>query len=431
VSRTFSWFVVLALVAAPSSTLAGAPEGASAVERLRAAVRSAWERSPSLAASRASIAMTLAETEASAVAEGPYLQLQAEGIGSSFDEKPNAARYLRVGKPFSWPGQVRAGRRLVEQGESWSGAALEQVRLELAGRVADAWLQLAAQQESVAVVARVADRLGDAVEAQREKLELGEVSGSELLQLELEHVDAEARLAEARVGLTGMRQALVRLAGEEAASPRRGDLAELVRVLAAAPGNPCADRSPAALTARAEQRAELARRNADLVARTKWGRPAAEVEWEAIPDVDGAEGFDALGLTLELPLPLGRSGKLSQVRADAEARQAEAELAQIRLAVDETCHAALARVRAGRAQLDVLRAMEGRLEDAEIALAGQFRLGEISYLTYIDGVNRLEDVRLRGIGARSEYLAGRARLAALLGREGLFPLPETTAQYAR
>jgi outer membrane protein len=425
---------VLALALIPTAAVAQAPERDGPAARLGAAVRAAWERSASLAASQANVEMTLAETESEAVAGGPYLQLQAEGIGSSLDEEPNAARYLRVGKPFSWPGQARAGRRLVEQGRSWSEVARRQLRLDLAGRVAEAWLSLAAKQEVVDVLGRVADRLGDAVAAQREKLALGEVSGSEVLQLELEHVDARAGLAEAQAELTAARRGLIRLTGVDAAEkPQPGDLAALVRELAPVGGDPCDAESAASafVTARAEQRAELARRKALLVERTKWGRPAAEVEWESIPDIDGSEGFDALGVMLELPLPFGRSGRLAQARAEAEARQAEAELEQARRSVDEACRTALARVRAGRAQLEVVREMEGRLDDAEISLAGQFRLGVASYVSYIDGVNRLERARLRAVRSRREYLAGRAKLAALYGRAELFPLPSTTREVSR
>jgi outer membrane protein TolC len=423
---------VIVLASAPAAAIAQTAAENNALARVDEAVRAAWERAPSLEASNASIEMTLVETKASATSGGAYLQLQAEGIGSSFDEEPNAARYVRVGKPFSWPGQARAGRELVDQGDTWGRAARRQARLRLAGDVAEAWIQLAGQQQIVRALERIAGRLEDAVTLQREKEGLGEVSGSDLLQLELEQIDARSNLAQARAELEALRQALFRLSGEGAAEPRPGDLGQLVSALDALEGDPCdeaARRSAPAV--RAQQRAELARRSARLVSRTKWGRPSAEVEWESIPDIDGAEGFDALGVTLEMPLPFGRAGELAQARADADARRAAAEADRVRREAEARCNAALSRARSGREQLALLREMEGRLEDAEISLAGQFRLGVASYVRYIDGINRLEDVRRRGIRARTDHLAGRARLAALLGRSDLFPLPATSTEKLR
>jgi outer membrane protein TolC len=426
------WLAVLVFALAPAAVLAQTAAEDRALARLDAAVRAAWERAPSLEASNASIAMTLVEAEASAASGGAYLQLQAEGIGSSFDEEPNAARYVRVGKPFSWPGQARAGSRLVEQGDTWGQAARRQVRLGLAGDAAEAWIELAGQQQVVRVLERIAGRLEDAVTLQREKEGLGEVSGSDLLQLELEQIDARSNLAQARAEREALLQTLVRLAGDGAPAPQPGDLGQLVSALEALDGDPCGDAGRRSATVvRAEQRAELARRSARLVSRTKWGRPSAEVEWESIPDIDGATGFDALGVMLEMPLPFGRAGKLAQARAEADARRVAAEADRVRRGAEARCHTALSRARSGEEQLDLLREMEGRLEDAEISLAGQFRLGVASYMKYIDGINRLEDVRLRGIRARTDYLGGRARLAALLGRSDLFPLPATSAEDSR
>lgn len=423
--RTAAWWA--GLVFCTLTSPAPAQESAAAagpLERIEAAVRAAWERSPDLEATRASVEVTRAEAEAAAVAGGSYLQLQAEGIGSSFDEEPNAARYLRVGKPFSWPGQARAGRAVVEQTASWSEAARREMRLQLAGEVARSWVALAEQRAVVGALERVVDRFADAVELQREKNELGEVSGSDLLQLELEQIDARSRLAEARAELTARRGGFVRLAGEQAPLPREGALQRLVDGLRELPASPCSTLARrAAAVRRAEQRAELTRRQARLVSRTKWGRPAAEVEWEAIPDIDGAEGFDALGVMLEIPLPFGRSGRLAEARARADSRRADAEAARITRDVEARCAKALAEARAGREQLGVIGDMEARLEDAEVSLAGQFRLGVASYLQYIDGINRLEDVRVSAVRARGRYLAGRIRLAALIGSAELFPLP--------
>lgn len=412
---------------------AEATASSSAMARLQAAVGAAVARSPEARAGRAALEMAEAEASLEASAGGAYLQLQAEGVGSSFDKEPNAARYLRVGKPFSWPGQARAGRSLVEQVDRYSGAARVTLRASVSRTVALAFVRLAQQAQVVGVLERIDGRLTDAVEVQREKNRLGEVSGSDLLQLELELVDLRADLAEARARLGEVRAAFVSLAGDEAPAPLHGDLEALAAGLDALDGPVCAaERLTSAPPAReAAERVSLGRRRADLAGRVKWGRPAVEVEWENIPDIDGEEGFDAFGVMLELPLPFGRSGRVEQARAEADLRRAEADAAGALRDLGQNCESALAMVRAGRSQLDTLRQMESRLEDAELSLAGQFRLGVASYLEYIDGINRLEDVRLRAISARGDLLAGRIRLAALLGDPSIFPLPHTAPEAQR
>jgi outer membrane protein TolC len=73
-----------------------------------------------------------------------------------------------------------------------------------------------------------------------------------------------------------------------------------------------------------------------------------------------------------------------------------------------------------------LKELGGVLEgegQAEHALAEQFRLGAASYLVYIDGLNRLDDLRLDVVKARLELLHARLELAALLADGQSFPLP--------
>ena len=68
----------------------------------------------------------------------------------------------------------------------------------------------------------------------------------------------------------------------------------------------------------------------------------------------------------------------------------------------------------------------GVLENAastERALAEQFRLGAISYLVYIDGLGRLDDVRLDAVEARWRLLAARLELAAMLADPACLPVP--------
>ena len=64
-----------------------------------------------------------------------------------------------------------------------------------------------------------------------------------------------------------------------------------------------------------------------------------------------------------------------------------------------------------------------RLPRTERSLNEQFRLGAISYLVFIDGLARLDDLRLQRIKAYETLLHARLELAMVLGDPSLFPLP--------
>ena len=58
------------------------------------------------------------------------------------------------------------------------------------------------------------------------------------------------------------------------------------------------------------------------------------------------------------------------------------------------------------------------------SLSEQFRLGAISYLVYLDGFSRLDQVLQEAIDARHALLLARLELAGITGSDVFFPLPE-------
>jgi outer membrane protein TolC len=124
------------------------------------------------------------------------------------------------------------------------------------------------------------------------------------------------------------------------------------------------------------------------------------------------------------PLPLGRAGRERAAAARASAAAAEAAAEASLLQLERRARAATAAAdNASRILAEAEPTME-RLASAEHSLAEQFRLGAISYLVYIDGLSRLDEVRTQAITARRELLAARLELARVLGDSSIFPLPE-------
>jgi outer membrane protein TolC len=78
---------------------------------------------------------------------------------------------------------------------------------------------------------------------------------------------------------------------------------------------------------------------------------------------------------------------------------------------------------AAAARLSALTTAVDGLERIESSLRQQFRLGVSSYLVHLDGLNRLDEVRLETIAAREQLLLARLELASILADPAVFPVP--------
>jgi outer membrane protein TolC len=402
---------------------AGAQTSSGALERLQASQRAAAESAPELAARLHEL--TAAEAAARSVrgAGTPYVEWQSEGFESGFDRAPNAQDTLRLGTPFNYPWNWGEGRRMEDATVLWTGAGREAARLELAAEVGRRWLDLAAVTERVAVVGSRLGRLDEALNLQEAKYQLGEVAGTDVAQLDLEHVRESSRLADLEGQARGLQAQLRELCGDGCRGPERGDLEELVRLSAAHPGTV----SEAAVEASAPYRsavgeAEAARALADVVSATAFGRPLVEAEWEQFPAFEGLPGYDAWGFRLSVPLPIGSAGRQLRAAARAEGEAAESRIDMTRRRYLQQIDSEIAAAEGAERRLSALGTVLEDLEQVEHSLSQQFRLGAIRYLVYIDGLSRLDDVRLEAIEARSQLLRSRLELAAMLGDTSVFPL---------
>jgi len=419
----FSLAVVLTV---GSSTGSAAEPGAASedvVARLVAAQRLALSEFPGLDAERAGLTAESAAFRREAAAGPPFLEWQSEGMGGSRREA-NAADYLRVGVPFNFPGQTGKARTLVKTTESWVVAARDVATLNTAAEVSRRWLDVAAAVELEALSSARLERLDDALNLQEARFQLGEIAGTEVRQLNLEHVSESSRLASIKAEVAMAEAALREICGRDWGMIRRGDLAALTAVSRTpdALGLSIEALTDGPLLRRAAGNAERERSASDLVSATAWGRAEIEAEWERIPAIDGLPGFDAWGFRLTVPLPLGAAGHRQREMARARADAADASLDAARREVRRSAEQALA---VATSASDQLRALEPALDSlpvAEHSLAEQFRLGAISYLAYIDGLSRFDRIVEETIDARKTLLRARLDLAVLLGDPSIFPL---------
>jgi outer membrane protein TolC len=401
-------------------------QGQDPATRIRAAVEAAWKHGANLAETEARIAAERFAAKVEARAGPPYIEYQREGIDSSFGNALNATKYVRVGKPFNVPWQWLAGKALISATETYAATARQVACLNIALEVGLAWITLAVLEEQIPLQEKRLDRGRQALRLHRKRLEMGEVSGSEVTQVELEHARQLSDLATLRSEREEALLELERLAGKGTFQPIPGDLAQLTAQLESFPADEewhidGLEESPFVKVA--HKRTLQGRRSAELEQKLAWGRPEIEVEWEHVPSVEGLEDFDAFGWRIQMPLPVDRSGWESRKESRANLAAVEAQERIIKGELHVQVRVAEASARAADERLRGMEGVVTGLAVTERSLAEQFRLGTISYLVYFDSMSRLEDVILQYIDARRALLQARLELAVLLYDLTLFPLP--------
>jgi outer membrane protein TolC len=367
--------------------------------------------------------------EARARAEGgagsPFLAWTSEGFDGSFARTANAQDALHLGMPFNWPWQSSAARQYVDAAAEAAGLERDTIGVRVALIAGALWVERSGWLDRVAVHRTRLERIDRALSLQEARYQLGEVSGSEVMQLDLEHVRESSQLAvveaEAAVRLERLRE----LCGEDCVDPVPGDLQVLADSTVTPPDPELTEEALEAggLLRQARAAGAALQARSDLVAATAFGRPIAGVEWEHIPTFAGVPSFDAWGFAVSVPLPVGRAGREARAAARAESLASSERVEGVRRELVRRTQVARVDAETAAARLAALNTALGELARIESSLDQQFRLGVISYLVYLDGVNRLDDVRLDAIGAREQLLLARLELAAILADPAVFPVP--------
>jgi outer membrane protein TolC len=355
----------------------------------------------------------------------PTIEIEREGFKGFFENQLNAIGMVRFRTPFAAPWQWSSRDDLQSAVVAWAVPAARAGGLELAAAVGQQWLELAAETEHLAVLEVRVARLDRGLEIQRARLRVGEVSGMEVTQMELERALAYASARDAEARQSALAARLVSQLGRAYPEPRRGDLAALVAETTAPPSaaetEAAIQASPAVVAAR--ERAVAGSRRGDMLDASAWGRPTFAVQYEHTPSVGPIPALNGYGFQFTVPLPFG-AGPRAEVDAQrARVAALNADTVLLRLELRRRIETAEAISRASRQALEEMAPLAARSETIEFSLAEQFRLGAISYLEYIDGLSRLEQLHTQVIAARLQLLGARLEAAAVLGNRSIFPLP--------
>ena len=402
-------------------SVASATDPESAVARVESVQLAAVASSPALQARLHEAAFLGAEARSEAAAINPYVEWQSEGLGT--DRTANAQDSLRLGTPFNFFGQMGPARQLARTAEEgmvvFQNAAVRTTAIDATQR----WLDLAAAVERLEVRKGRLERLDTALALMEARHQLGEVAGTKVAQLDLEHTDAASLVAAAGAEVASLRQAVIELCGDEFQDPRSGDLDTLT---AATRSPKPGDIDAAALASGvpmqyATTEAEIEDARARMAAASAWGRPVIEAEWEHFPDIGPVPGYDAWGFRFAVPLPFGSTG--ARQRAAARERQALAVSMRDVVARESLsrARAALAAAEGAELRLITISSTLKELPRIEASLSAQFRLGALSYLEYVYGMVRHDDLLLTAIDAHVDLLRARLQLSYLLDDSSVFP----------
>ena len=402
-------------------SVAGAADPESVEARIESVQRAAVASSPALQARLHEAAFRGAEARSEAAAINPYIEWQSEGLGT--DRTLNAQESVRLGTPFNFFGQTGPARELARTTEEGTAviqrAAMRSAAIEATRR----WLDLAAAVERLEVRKVRLERLDTALALTEARHQLGEVAGTEVAQLDLEHTDAAALVAVAGAELEGLRQAVVEICGDEFEEPRAGDLEALALLTRSPKPGEVHDAALASGVPMqyANTEADIENARARMAEASAWGRPVIEAEWEHFPDIGPVQGYDAWGFRFAVPLPLGSTG--ARQRAAARERQALA-VSMRDVAARESlsrARAALAAAEGAELRLTTISSTLKELPRIEKSLSAQFRLGALTYLEYMYGMERHDDLLLTAIEAHADLLRARLQLSYLLDDSSVFP----------
>lgn len=398
-----------------------AAEHETAEARVLVVQRAAVVSSPVLQVRLHEAALRGQEARSEAAAINPYLEWQSEGLGS--ERTLNAQDSLRIGTPFNFFGQMGPARELAQTTEQGVAVIQSAAARSTAVEATRRWLDLAAAVERLEVRKARLEKLDTALALLEARHQLGEVAGTEVVQLDLEHTDAASLVAVGMTEVEVLSQAVEELCGPSYPDPRPGDLEALAAVSRSPGEGALHDQALAAGVPMqiAGTEADIEEMRAKMAAAAAWGRPVVEAEWEHFPDLGPVPGYDAWGFRIAVPLPLGSVG--ARHRAAAREREALASASR-QAAVRETlsrAEVALAVARGAESRLVTIAPAMKSLHRLEESLSAQFRLGVLSYLEYVYGTVRHDELLLTAIEAHADLLSARLHLSYLLDDPTVFP----------
>ncbi len=399
--------------------------GTASGQTLEEALRLAEINNPGLESGRTDTDLAREGLEAARAAGRTTVSLTAQGgyesIGSnrtlSFNngDRPTASLQVEAAKPVYTGGRIAAGIRSAEAGIDAAGASYEQLRQSVWLETIAAYMNVAADRETVLIRENNVELLDEQVRAARDRFEVGVVTRTDVAL-------AEARLEGAVAGVAAAEAQL------------EASIAQYTAITGQAPGRlapaPPLPQLPATLETAVitaletnpglqagRERVRQARER--VTAARAAGRPQLEIVGQASGQQDFSDDINdtTVAALVRGTVPLWRGGQVASEVRSARLQEDQARLEvqrlerQVRAGIATTWYRFIAAERA-------IAASQRQVEAAEIAFDGatqELAIGTRTTLDVLDSEQNLLEARLSLVSAERDAQIAAHQLLQVMG----------------
>jgi cobalt-zinc-cadmium efflux system outer membrane protein len=397
----------MVLLGAPARPSAQAPVSTLTLDE---AVSLAGAANPTVRAKEFEVQAVGANEITAALRPNPSANFLAEQFGSG---NVAVTQYtFNVGQPIELGGKRQRRIDSAKAATKVTGLELADLRRQLIFQVKKSFSDILVAREALALTEQNLTALDELERVQRLRAEKGDISGLELLRIEVERFAFERDTADVRQALRAAKIALRTAVGQE----RIAEQFEIVGELRF----PEVARSRSelyrmALDARPDLRAaqaarEKARADISLAKANAWGDVTPQIEYQRI----GPDNTIGFGFSLPIKLFDRNQGEIARTQAEAKRAEAtrEALLAQALAEVD----LALAAVTTERAKVSLLRdTYLPKIKQARDTVEFAYQRGGVTLLDYLDAQRNYREKSLEYFRSLGNYHTAIYQLEAAIG----------------
>lgn len=373
------------------------------------AIAQAQEYAPALRAASASERAADAGVTVAGMRPNPTLTVDAENVFGTgrYAGFGGAERTISLSVPLELGGKRQARIDVARAERTAAGIGRDAVRADLAQRVTEAFVQLAACERRVEIARSSLEWAERAAHAAQERVRVGKASPIEEQRAQVLRLGAEGRVGKAERAFALAQADLGRLTGRGPTIVIAANWFDALQLLQSPSPS-----QPNLTVVAAQAQLAIARARVDAAKRDR------------IPDVTitagtrryGDSGDKAAVLGLSIPLPLFNPGTGALARAKAEEDKALADNDTAALDAQQALAHAAADVADARAAAQTAAgpALTAAQEAARIARIG-YAEGKFAQLEMIEAERSLAETREAALNALTDYHLAQARMARLQG----------------
>ena len=319
---------------------------------------------------------------------------------------------FNVGQPIELGGKRQRRVDSAKAATRVTGYELADLRRQLVFHVKKSFSDILVARDALALTEQNLSALDELQRVHRLRAEKGDISGLELLRLEVERFAFERDAADARQALGAAKVALRTAVGQERVAEQFEVVGELTF--------PVVTRSRSelyrmALDARPDLRAaqaarEKARADIDLAKANAWWDITPQIEYQRIgPD-------NTIGFGFSLPIKLFDRNQGEIARTQAEAKRVEASRQALLDQALAEVDTALAAVAAERTKVTLLRdTYLPKIKQARDTVEFAYRRGGVTLLDFLDAQRTYREKSLDYLRSLGNYHAAVYQLEAAVG----------------